>query len=565
MSKANNLLMIFEAADVQKVKEIAKELLDKFFSEYDLPVPDVKLKNNLNPKWLARHVCFNTNRGNSNIEVQKSILDDDRTIRRVIAHELIHHWQCFKEKDDKSFNPAYHRAMRAIGKDTGHGESFEMWAKKINCYDDQTEILTYNGWKLFKDIRKREVVATLSPELNILQWQKITRKIEQDYDGKMYKIKNNAIDALVTPNHMFYVKSRRGIYKTKLISDKTILLCTIPASSGWLGLSSIDEKHIGRNVFNMSDWCAFMGIFLSEGCTYIKAPKVYRITISQKKPYNVEKILNLLKKMGFTCVVHRSNIQIENKDLALYLSQFGKCHQKFIPQDLKDLPQGYLEILKNWMMIGDGWVVAYNKGYASTSKKLIDDFQEVIIKLGYSGNISVQNNKIDTIIRGKKINSVRLLYRLGIRKGKFKSFSSSNKSYVSTDYYKGKVYCVEVPNHIIKVRRNGKEFWGHNSVMGDNYVTKKSDKEYLKSPSKEFYLVISPHDSGRFIYAYFQRPTDKTKRLLYLHKDAKVFRTNNVRFLRGRAFGTKGGWSIPSDQETQDTMKDMYSGEGIKF
>jgi len=235
MSKAATLLNLFEATNVQKVKDIAKELLDRFFSEYDLPIPDIKIKNNLNPKWLARHVCFSANRENSNIEVQKSVLDDDRTLRRIIAHELIHHWQCFKEKDEKSFNPAYRRAMRAMGKDTGHGESFEKWAEKIN------------------------------------------------------------------------------------------------------------------------------------------------------------------------------------------------------------------------------------------------------------------------------------------------------------------------------------------SVMGDNYVTKKSDQEYLKSPSKEFYLVISPHDSGRFIYAYFQRPTDKTKRLIYLHKDAKVFRTNNVRFLRGRVFGTKGGWSIPSDQETQDTLKDMYSGEGIKF
>lgn len=133
MSKAAILLNFFEAADVQKVKDITKELLDKFFSEFDLPVPDIKIKNNLSSRWLARHVCFNINRENSNIEVQKSILDDDRTLRRVIAHELIHHWQCFKEKDEKTFNPAYRRTMKLLGRDTGHGDSFKAWAEKINA------------------------------------------------------------------------------------------------------------------------------------------------------------------------------------------------------------------------------------------------------------------------------------------------------------------------------------------------------------------------------------------------------------------------------------------------
>ena len=42
----------------------------------------------------------------------------------------------------------------------------------------------------------------------------------------------------------------------------------------------------------------------------------------------------------------------------------------------------------------------------------------------------------------------------------------------------------------------------------------------------------------------------------YLH--AKVFRTNNRRFLSGVVLG-KRGTSVPQDQETQDLLKDMYN------
>jgi len=74
-----------------------------------------------------------------------------------------------------------------------------------SCYDDKTEILTEDGWKLFKDLNKTEQVATLNPETNLIEYQKPTEYINEPYDGDMYYASDCAIDFAVTPNHKMYV------------------------------------------------------------------------------------------------------------------------------------------------------------------------------------------------------------------------------------------------------------------------------------------------------------------------------------------------------------------------
>jgi len=129
MSKAQDFLILLESGDIQKIKDITKEFLDKFFP--DLSMPEIQIKNNLNVNWLGQHVCFRTDRRGV-IHIQKSIVDDDRTLKRVIAHELIHHWQCTHELEDSQFNRKHQRLQRKYGEDSAHGKSFEDWAAVIN-------------------------------------------------------------------------------------------------------------------------------------------------------------------------------------------------------------------------------------------------------------------------------------------------------------------------------------------------------------------------------------------------------------------------------------------------
>jgi hypothetical protein len=352
----------------------------------------------------------------------------------------------------------------------------------FDCYDDKTEILTHQGWKLFKDISENEIVATLQD--NSLVYTQISKKVEYDYDGAMYHVQSKSIDLLTTPEHKYYVQSRKGIRKFRKIKDINDYNDKIPATCQWEGnhldsftlpeikRSNFDRSQYQHQVFKIEDWCAFMGIFLSEGSVYC-GKKDYRVYISQSNaahPKIVEEIKNLLNRMCLHFYYDSHNFLINNKQLYEYLKQFGKCDEKYIPRDLLELSPKYLTILKDWLIKGDGYI---QKGgqelYYSTSKQLIDDFQELIIKLGLSGNIRIKEQSVG-YIKDRKINSTKTIYALCIRKSKYKYFRKTKSTYISKEHYTGKIYCVDVPNHVIKVRRNGFEVWCGNSIRGTNCI-----------------------------------------------------------------------------------------------
>ncbi len=89
-------------------------------------------------------------------------------------------------------------------------KSINEWLnKKLHrCYDDQTEILTSDGWKYMKDLSKKELVATLNPKTNVLEYQNILDYVSYEFNGKMFSIRNKRIDLVVTPNHNMWVKKK---------------------------------------------------------------------------------------------------------------------------------------------------------------------------------------------------------------------------------------------------------------------------------------------------------------------------------------------------------------------
>jgi len=87
------------------------------------------------------------------------------------------------------------------------------------CYDEQTEILTDSGWKAFRDLLPSERVLTLDPDTLHSEWHYPKHYISEDYDGVMYKLANDRLVLLVTPNHQFFVESRDGVKKFVPISE----------------------------------------------------------------------------------------------------------------------------------------------------------------------------------------------------------------------------------------------------------------------------------------------------------------------------------------------------------
>ena len=361
------------------------------------------------------------------------------------------------------------------------------------CYDEQTEILTEGGWKYFKDLEKGDRVATLN-ENETLEYQDPVNYTAYNYIGEMYHIKSKMVDMMVTPDHKMYININKRAdewegFKLKRMDElppnkrmrfKKNCLWTgeerdvfiLPPVQKYGNQNDVVGKSTGTLEIPMDIWLEFLGYYLSEGSTghHVQTKIPYATYISQTKKENLEKINNCLVQLGFRYKYDGHNFVISSKQLSTYLSQYGNSGDKFVPREFMNLSSRQLNILYDALMLGDGCIGGkYNRhSYISSSKQLADDMTEIALKIGHSANIGVIKKKGTptkcpggrTCIISNDIHMVRIL-----RKSQQQPNINANlHRNIIKRIYTGRVYCVEVPNHIIYVRRNGTPVWCGNCI-----------------------------------------------------------------------------------------------------
>lgn len=366
------------------------------------------------------------------------------------------------------------------------------------CYDDQTEVLTYDGWKFFKDLIYQDRLATLNDN-HQLEYQNPTQIISNDYDGGMYHLSWPAvkINLLVTDKHKLYVgrqkKDKTAEWKLEAASEGLGKTRYYKKNVEWLGeersVFLLPEINIEVNIKNqygataiqkrcwpekkipMDTWLRFLGYFISEGSA-TRNHSDYYIQIRQCKKEHQQEIYDLMKQISEKVYVVEEGTRflIRDKQLYTYLKKLGKCNDKFIPREFFDLSKRQLLILYQALMNGDGnQSDGCGSTYFTSSKRLADDFQELLLKVGMSGSIRNRApagtkwkilgregvTRYDSlVIHVRKKNNTPLKCTWG----------KSNKGFIEKIVsYSGKIYCAEVPNHTLYVRRNGCPVWCGNS------------------------------------------------------------------------------------------------------
>jgi len=384
-------------------------------------------------------------------------------------------------------------------------EEKKLWRKGIKrvagldeagrgCERIDAEVLTNNGWKFYRDISLEDKVLSYTDE-GYIKWQKIDKVIEKDFEGNLIELKNRGIKIVVTPIHYFTVlrrvfkRDKRDNNRLKLIrykvrrGRKRVLDLSsndfIPRGGKWRGVNKKFFKlpKIDKNEEKLIDiklWVAFLGLFLAEGSTsYYKRKGMYRVTISQSKSVSSDKykkIYLLLKKLPFRFNKSEIGFTCCNKQLYTYLKQFGKRYNKFVPADIKELSPSLLDTFLNWMILGDGsCYIGKNRKkvcvYYTVSKKLKDDFEEVLLKAGWTYHTTVRaprGGRINGRII-KKENQVPC-FEIRLRRNNKAQVKSLHKRMLS---YKGKVFCLQLSkHHNFYVRRNGTGYFTGNSLAG---------------------------------------------------------------------------------------------------
>ena len=379
------------------------------------------------------------------------------------------------------------------------------------CYSDDTEVLTKRGWLRFADTNADDEFATRRAEVGSFEWQKPYDTFRKHYRGDMVHFTGKGVDVLVTPNHRMLVKKKGGkeqVIQAAELARKPSLWRIPLTTDGWEGVpiermqfgvtaysearqirnerisqlraEGVGFREIGKQlgiatsaVFNATkeipvgyvsecdidgdDYCALLGMYLSEGCVSYRG---HAVVISQRREsQHFEKFQRALGKIA--PVMHDGReFHIHRTALAHHLKQFGHSHEKFVPPEIMNATARQIGIFLDYLIDGDG---TRNPGgrinYYTASKRLADQVQELAQKIGRPATICVSQPRSSVMSDGREIKAenCRRYYTVSIGKRAFRAVKAEHV------FYDGEVFCVSVPNGTVYVRRGGKSCWSGNS------------------------------------------------------------------------------------------------------
>ncbi len=399
------------------------------------------------------------------------------------------------------------------------GVHFDVAVLDFACLDEETEILTCDGWKNKDEIQENDQVLTLNVNTKRLEYNRILKRYEYDYDGDMYHLDTDSIEQFITPNHrvLYFDRNRKKEVKTKMkwkdsisiseVKDMGKYWYAIPYSGNWERERRKKFDFNGTSL-DMDSFLAIYGLFLSDGGVSSNGRAINIYQSKEPELTQMRKIIeNFCKTNGykFTENEYKSGqgrkytvLTISNKSLAQTFSRLlkkepAKQQSRFIHRDLLMLNIEQLQILWNSLMLGDGSKGKYKgkecyRSYGSVSKQLVDDVQELSIKLGIGAKLSkeIRNPKAFGRVYKNHV-SYRVLHSYERR-----NVISKQSNPIHIHPYKGKVWCVSTKNGTIMIRRNGKVSITGNSLYPSIIGTFNLSYETINCPHEECKSNIVP-------------------------------------------------------------------------
>lgn len=379
-------------------------------------------------------------------------------------------------------------------KNTRNEKRAELEAKYgYDCYVEETEFLTKNGFKKFDEISEDDELATVILPENCpkhkkpfsLEYQKYTDKFDSLYSGPIYNLFGNHLDVKVTANHrILFEKEERNTGKkynwkldeiSKLPDTFNILRQITPNKKNYkipFELSNIKNFNIKTDAY-----LRLIGWYVSDGtCSFNTSNKVKSIYISQiaggklsqsltkfSKKYPNLSSLYVYKKSPneFNPRVHTEMKLSLKREISerLYLDCSHR-EEKRIPRWAFDLSKSQMEKILDAAIMGDGTKSRSDNGivYYSKSKNLASDIQELALLCGFESSLygpyfyENQQRKYNCEMYQVAINKTRSQFDKCIRSKNLKKEDVKNKRTV----------CFSVPNSTLVTRLNG-----HIAIQGN--------------------------------------------------------------------------------------------------
>jgi phage recombination protein Bet len=321
----------------------------------------------------------------------------------------------------------------------------KMWTKRprgqiAKCFDENTEVLTENGFKKFSEVNEK-IMQVTSNGIEPVE----AKPFVQDYDGVMIEANGTRLNFSVTPNHDMITNlgkiEAKDLYEKSTADSNKISIPIVAQNTN-------PDYLIGDDVLRL------IGYYLADGAH--TGYKQFRIAVSvSNKIYRLLKT-NLHQKMSIKAdagrvayIGNRKIITTSDKQCFTYshglIEEFVDHEKKINLQQCLKLSRRQARIIIDSLVEFDG----SDNGNGTMrltqrNQNVISSFEVLSQIAGYSISKSTRNEGIFNFTVSKKS-------KLPVTKG-----VSKNKASLSLRFNEqGKVWCVTVPSGEIIVRRNG--------------------------------------------------------------------------------------------------------------
>ena len=392
------------------------------------------------------------------------------------------------------------------------------------CFDEETEILTDEGWKPFAGLNREELVLTMNPQNGRAEFQKPLAYQCFDYEGFLFGFESSSLSFLITPDHRQWAKTRGsseyGFHRTWEIANKAFQVRT--ASDGWQGTipSSVEisgfnfsqrlSNHTGKDYgirttsvppirFDKQEQIRALALlcvyYATEGSLYKGEGE--GVIIYGDHAGEVEEIAGVLGLKAHTYVDKRNDcprtvVHGGKKIRRFFEEECGEGSQnKKLPAWVLNLPSDWLEQIWDVLVKTDGYVQRKSgtEYLITTSSVLAGQAQEILCKIGYGSRVRTN----------KSIEGRLQTYSL-CRKTRRQTYVNRGNR-IEGKSYKGSVYCLTTENGIVFVRRNGKPHFSGNCYMsfGPRRTTNENAAAYIERLTSAGHGSVLEHASFSFL------------------------------------------------------------------
>lgn len=338
------------------------------------------------------------------------------------------------------------------------------------CHDDQTDVLTESGWKRFKDVTSADRLLCMNQETQEAYYDLPVRLIDKPYSGDMAVYEGKGMNYAVTPNHSMLYGQRQ---KDGSLSWRT---GEHQKMTSWRNKAALKviRWSAGDLPVLPDDLLALLGWFGAEG-NFPSSPNEIRIYQDRgAHPEHHAEIASLCARLRLRHTVDEDHVRIFESALREMLLPYG-AHQleRRVPGFVRKLSARQIRLYLEAYWKGDGYDKAGQRIIYTSSPRMADDLQELVLKTGapsvvHQRDLTAPSRPLEG---GRRIQATTdgFVVTWPTRGAELAWPKQYN---VRTEHYEGRVYCATMPrDHLLFTRRHGYTMWSGNCGLPEEIWT----------------------------------------------------------------------------------------------